>query len=107
MSINLITDGWLYPIRRIHVVTAPDGVAGTYDPLPVTPCAPEGGPPDPPPSVPLQAAAAGPDVPVPPCGPSGIDPTIDPPIVPEGQEGSEIAGTAAPAVPKCPGGEEE
>ncbi len=107
MSINLITDGWLYPIHRIHVVAAPADAEGTYNPLPVTPCAPEGGLSNPPPDVPLQAVAAGPAIPVPPCGPSGIDPTIDPPIVPEGQEGSEIAGTAAPAVPKCPSGEEK
>jgi len=104
MSINLITDGWLYPIRRIHVVTAPDA-SGSYDPLPVTPCAPTGTSSDQPPNVPVLAEAARPDIPVTPCGASGVDPTIDPPTVLEGQEGSEISGTAAPGVPKCPSGE--
>jgi hypothetical protein len=106
MSINLITDGWLYPIRRVHTVTAPDA-NGTYDPLPVTPCDPVGTPSNQPPAVPTLVEAMGPEVPVSPCGASAVDPTIDPPTVPEGQEGSEVAGTEAPAIPKCPGGEEE
>ena len=106
MSINLITDGWLYPIRRVKSVTAPNG-EGTISPRPTTPCGAVGGPPDPPPAVPMQAHAQGPEIPTVPCGPSGVDPTINPPTVPEGQQGSEVAGSEAPAVPKCPEGEEE
>ena len=106
MSINLITDGWLYPIRRIKSITAPDaeGITGSK---PTTPCSATGGPVNPPPATPTQACAIGPEIPTVPCGPTAVDPTINPPTVPVGQEGSEVTGTEAPAVPQCPKGEEE
>jgi len=106
MSISLITDGWLYPIQPCSpAVTPPSDVDGTVDPLPTTPCAATGTPSDTPPTVPVGAQATGPDIPTTPCGTTGSDPTIDPPTVPRGQEGSETAGDEAPATPECPEGE--
>jgi len=106
MSINLITDGWLYPIITKPQLRAPNGTEGAIDDYPLVPCSAIGLPSDTPPSVPDQAAAAGPSVPVAPCGATGSDPTLDPPEVPKGAEGSEDLGQEAPAPPKCPEGHE-
>lgn len=103
MSINLITDGWLYPIITKKSLTAPQDGEAVVDPIPTQPCGVTGEPTDPPPASPITAKASGPDIPTVPCGTTGSDPTIDPPKVPEGQEASET-GDAAPAVPRCPEG---
>lgn len=104
MSINLITDGWLYPIITKKTVTAPDGTEGVVGSIPTTPCSGTGTPSDAPPATPTCALATGPSIPTVPCGTTGNDPTITPPAVPQGQEGSETAGDEAPAIPGCPEG---
>lgn len=104
MSISLVTDGMLYPIVTLRQITAPTGTDGTVGEIPVTPC-PSGTPTNPPPATPLITQATGPDVPTVPCGTSGNDPTIDPPGVPKGTQGSEDVGSESPATPKCTEGE--
>lgn len=105
MSISLVTDGMLCPIVRLPVMTAPDDGEAIVGPTPVTPCAVTGAPTNTPPAAPGSPQAVGPDVPSVPCGIVGSDPTITPPSVPSGQEGSETTGDEAPAIPSCPKGE--
>lgn len=103
MTISLITDGMLYPIRT--TLGAPTGGDGLVGSIPVAPCNPTAT--DPalqPPAVPHAIEASGPAIPVIPCGPIAYDPTIDPPQVPHGAEASEATGSEAPAVPRCPEG---
>jgi len=104
MSISLVTDGMLCPIITLPQLTAPDGTEGTMGERPVTPC-PVGAPTNPPPLTPLIAQATAPAIPATPCGTDGSDPTIDPPSVPEGAQGSEDLSHETPAVPSCPEGE--
>lgn len=104
MSVSLVTDGMLYPIVTVPQLTAPEGTEGVVSELPVTPC-PTGSPTDPPPNTPILAQGSGPAIPTAPCGTSGNDPTIDPPEVPQGAQGSEDPLSETPAVPKCPEGE--
>jgi hypothetical protein len=105
MSINLITDGWLYPIISRRPLPPPDDAEGVIDHDPTTPCAATGTPTDTPPITPTGLQAAGPGMPTTPCGTTGNDPTITPPAVPAGQEGSETANDEAPKIPGCPEGE--
>lgn len=107
MSINLVTDGMLYPIFRIEIpsISAPCSVEGSAIAEPNIPCAPIGEPTNAIPPTPMLAAAEASVTPSIPCGASGYDPTINPPTQPVGNEGSEIPGTEAPDVPKCPEGE--
>ena len=103
MTISLITDGMLnyydYP-----VVSGPQDVEGEYGPLPHRPCSPEGVVEPAPPRTPMMMAATGDTYPHVPCGPTGVDPTIDPPKVPRGLEGS-TPPSSGPATPKCPKGD--
>jgi len=107
MTIALITDGMLYPIITLESLHAPLDPQGHIDPLPVTPCNPEGILTDAPPTVPLIVRAAGPAIPVIPCGPTGSDPTITPPGIPRGVVGSTISGTGPPRTPCDPKGQKE
>jgi hypothetical protein len=107
MTIALITDGMLCYRNIVSDPAAPDGAEGLLNMAPVPPCAP--GATDPaltPPDTPGGTVAAGPSVPSVPCATTATDPTITPPAVPVGQEASENLGSEAPAVPKCPKGEE-
>src|SRR5512136_72819 len=104
MTIALITDGMLYPSIKLEWLHAPLDPTGTIDPLPVTPCDPEGNLLDAPPTVPLMARASGPAIPVVPCGPTGSDPTITSPSIPRGTKGS---GTGPPHVPCDPKGRKQ
>jgi hypothetical protein len=105
MSISLVTDGML--CYRYAEPRAPDGGSGLVGLAPVPPCSPDANVPAlTPPEVPDGGAAAGPAVPSTPCATTAADPTIIPPTVPTGQQASEDLGSEAPAVPKCPKGEE-
>lgn len=104
MSINLVTDGMLYPIITIPSITAPAGAEGTVGAIPVVPCAPNANPTNPPPQIPTIFSGTGPEIPTTPCGIIANDPTIDPPSIPKDIEGNETPGHAAPAIPKCPEG---
>lgn len=107
MTIALITDGMLYPIITLEGLHAPLDPQGHIDPLPVTPCDPEGILEDTPPATPRLMRAARPAIPVVPCGPTGSDPTIDPPKVPRGVEGSGTPDSGSPSTPRCPRGRKQ
>lgn len=105
MTISLITDGMLGYFVSLPPISVPEDPEGHCSPLPHRPCVPEGIVEPVSPRVPIGMEASGEGPPHVPCGPTGIDTTIEPPAVPHGTEGSEVAGTEPPAVPHDPRGD--